>query len=659
MLTRLEITSREPVLKNKTFGKTGPYEILTGSAYFCVDPANPLNQPIVDLNLAPVNVNGLVECRADIHILKPAESNRGNGGLFYHVVNRGRKGLLAKFNLAEASNRPHTEAHFGDGFLMNEGYTVACCGWQVDVPPEAPDNPDLMTLDVPIATQNKNPILGIVRSEIVVDAPTHTHSLGSRYHHAYEVANSDDPTATLTVRNYPMDPPEPIPRDQWAFATVQKGKQIPSPRHVTLSTGFEPGRIYDVVYTAKNPTITGLGFAATRDFVSFCKYETADAQNTPNPLAGTIQRAHAFGSSQSGRFLRHLLYLGFNQDEQHRNVFDGILAHVAGGARGSFNHRFAQPSRHTCSHIENFYPTEQFPFTDLEQTDPHTEEKGALLERCEQTHTTPKIFYTNTSTEYWNRSASLVHTDLEGKTDVSLHPNVRLYHFSGTQHGPGAFPPPHRNPHPVNPVNFSYGMRALFSALDAWVLNGTEPPSNQYSTIAQKTLVPATAETVGFPTVVGLSFPRAPRQPYRLDFGPKWEQGIITIEPPLVGPPYPVRVPATDSDGNEISGIRMPEVAVPLGTFTGWRFRRPESGAPNALVGLEGAWVPFARTATDRQAAGDPRLSVQERYENREAYLDQVRRATQGLIDDRYVLPCDLNRILERAKAMYDWVLKA
>ena len=390
----------------------------------------------------------------------------------------------------------------------------------------------------------------------------------------------------------------------------------------------------------------GTGFAATRDFVSFLKYGT-----NGNPLGNAIERAYAFGSSQSGRFLRHMLYEGFNGDEAGRKVFDGIFANVAGGARGSFNHRFAQPSRHASAHFDALYPTEWFPFTDLPQTDPETQEKGGLLDHCEAAGVTPRIFYTNTSTEYWNRSASLVHTDVRGQEDVEVHSSVRVYHFSSTKHGPGDVPKTPRRTVPPNPVNFRYAERALLVALDRWVREGVAPPESRYGRVSDGSLVDAA--DLKFPTIPDLQSPKRMRRPLRLNWGSRWDDGIIDCEPPEKGRPFGVRVSQVDEDGNEVAGIRMPEVVAPLGTFTGWRYR--QHGATDALVGLDGMWVPFARDEDEREE--DSRLSIAQRYGSRDAYLDCVARAARELVGERLMLREDVDRAVERAGAMYDWVM--
>ena len=648
MLTQLDITSRETILDGKPFGAVGAYEALMGSAVFSVDPNHDLNRPIVDLNLAPLNEEGGVDCRADIYILKPLNSSRGNGALLYHVVNRGRKGVLATFNLSAGSNLPKSAAEFGDGLLMQEGYTVAACGWQADVPPEAPGDAHLMTFDVPEAKLEGETITGVVGSEIVVDERVEIHSLGSRYHEPYEVA--DEENATLTVRSLPYGTPEAISRDRWSFTRMDNGYPA-----ICFPEGFEPGLIYHVVYTGKDPKVMGLGFAATRDFVSFLKHEQEDALGNQNPLESALDRAYAFGSSQSGRFLRHLLYLGFNQDEKGRKVLDGVMAHVAGGARGSFNHRFAQPSRHTGAHTDAFYPTEQFPFTDLPQTDPISGEEGALLGRCDKAGVAPRIFYTNTSAEYWNRGASLVHTGLDGKADVALHGSTRFYHFASTQHGPGALPSANRKSWPINPVNFMYALRALLVAMDRWVSEGVEPPSSQYSRIEDGNLVPPEPDSLALPVIPRLTFPNHLHRPRRFDFGPDWQDGIIGLEPPIAGEVYQVGVPALDENGNEVGGIRMPEVAEPLGTFTGWRFRED---AMEALIGLQGMWIPFPLNRQSGNDLGDSRLPISDRYGSREEYVGFVARAAMGLVEDRFMLPQDVPAVLDRAGTMYDWATR-
>ncbi|MBK34731.1 MAG: hypothetical protein CME26_04265 [Gemmatimonadetes bacterium] len=645
MLVSLTPDRAEPVLGGKNLGDVGPYEQLYGSARFEIDPTHPLNEPIVDIRLAPVNERGRVECRADFWILKPLDASRGNGNLFYHVANRGRNGILSTFNLGDGSNTPSDGSHFGDGFLLEQGYTMATVGWQADVPKNGGDQVNLLTLDVPVIED----VTGPVACEIITDEPTDLHSLGSRYHHPYEPSEPHTEEATLKVRIRPYDTPEPIARDGWSFDRLPDGRAA-----VRYPEGFEPGLIYNLVYTARDPRVMGLGFATTRDFVSFLKHEASTRSGDPNPA--TVERAYTFGSSQSGRFLRHLLYLGFNEDETHRQVFDGVFANVAGGAQGSFNHRFAQPSRHASAHFDVYYPTEQFPFNDLPQTDSVTGLTAGLLDRCDRSNTTPRIFYTNTSTEYWNRSASLNHTDITGSRDVDVHDHVRIYHFSSTKHGPGDLPSGDVRM-PANPVNFRFAFRALLVALDEWVREDRPPPPSEYATIESGTLVPIDPSAVGWPDPPGLPFPQHPRRPHRLDWGPRWaEEGIIDRDPPHRREPYPTRVSRVDEDGNEVAGIKMPEVEVPLGTFTGWEYRSEAMGATWALVGLAGIFLPFAPDAASADP-NDPRRPVSARYTDRRDYVDRSVEAGRALIERRLMLDRDLDRVAERATAIYDWVV--
>jgi hypothetical protein len=644
MLTNLDLSERRPLLDGRRFGSAGSYEQCYGSARFTLDPTDPLNTRIADLRHAPLNAEGRVECRADIWILHPTDTALGNGALMYHVVNRGRNGVLSTYNLAEGTNRPETAAHFGDGFLLNQGYTIAACAWQADVPPSTPEDDNLLTFDVPVATQNGETITGPVGCEILVDVPCDLHTLGSRFHIPYEVAEGTEQTATLTVREKPYDPHHSLNRSTWTFDRMPDGRPA-----IRYPDGFVPGKLYNLVYTGRDPRIVGLGFASTRDFVSCLKYETDRFDCLKDKVR--VDRAHAFGSSQSGRFLRHLLYEGFNEDEQNRKVFDGIIANVAGGGMGSFNHRFAQPSRHASAHFDVYYPTEQFPFTDRPQTDPVTGTTAGLLDRSEASDTVPRIFYTNTSTEYWNRSASLTHTDLSGEHDLDVHPSVRIYHFAGTQHGPADLPTG-ADQLPGNPVNFRLGHRALLVALDRWVGDGIKPPIGSHGKISDGTLVEHSQIKDVWPEAVQ-SLPEIPRTPRRLNHGQSWKDGIITNEPPDIGEPYRLLLPAIDADGNEVAGIRLPEVTVPLGTFAGWRLRTEEQGARWAIVGLQGFWLPFPAQATST----DPRAAIAARYSDRDDYISRCRVAAEALVTEGYLLAADIERVTKRAARLYDWAI--
>ena len=547
-VVRLEIESRSDVLESRAFGLAGAYEKLTGKVYFAADPANPINQIIADIGKAPRNGEGKVEFSSDLYVLKPKNPQRGNGAVLYEVSNRGRKGMLGMFNRARASLDPTSAADFGDGFLMQQGYTLVWLGWQWDPPEQA----GLMRLYSPRVRGVK----GLVRAEFIPTTKTTSHLLSDRDHIPYLVADPNDPSARLMVRDRVESPRRVIPREQWKFS-ADRG-------HVEMAAGFEPHRIYEVVYTAEDPVLVGLGPAAVRDFFSHLKHGGA-ASAVPG-----IRRAYAFGTSQSGRFLRTFLYYGFNQDETGRQVFDGVMAHVAGGGRGSFNHRFAQPSRDAHPFLNTFYPTDIFPFTDGEQTDPETGLTDGLLARAQKSGTAPRIFHTNSSYEYWGRAASLIHTTVDGRADAPIPENSRIYLFAGAQHGPAAFPPTRTIGQQLNnPNDFRWAMRALLVAMERWVSEGVAPPPSVYPQVAKDTLV--APEAVQFPKIPGVTFSTRIHKAYRADYGPQWKSGIVTREPPQIGKAFPMLVSQVDRDGNEVAGLKMPELAVALATYAGDR----------------------------------------------------------------------------------------
>ncbi len=641
-VVRVEVESREAVADGVAWGLAGPYERIKGTIYFAVDPTNPANRIITDIDLAPRNAQGLVEFSANFYLIKPVDATRGNGTLLYEVSNRGGKGMLGYFNNADGSTDPVTAAHMGDGFLLKEGFTLLWLGWQFDPPMRE----GLMRLVAPIATEAGQPIRGIVRSEVTVTSRTASSSLADRGHIPYLVADPADPRNTMTVRESADGAPRIIPRSQWRFARVEGSRVVEDRGSVWLEGGFEPHKIYDVVYVSENPTLVGLGPTAVRDAVSQLKYAATPELGIP---ADAIERALAFGISQSGRFLRTFLYYGFNQDEGGRIAFDGVLSHVAGAGRGSFNHRFAQASRDGHPFLNKLYPTDIFPFTDELQHDPLLRQTDGLLARVAPEHR-PKIFYTNSSYEYWGRAASLIHTTIDGRQDAELPDDVRIYSFAGGQHGPGAFPARQTSGQQLsNPNDYSWFMRSLLLAMNRWTTDGTPPPPSVYPRLADAELV--TPEALRFPRLPGVGQPATPHLAYRVNYGPEFAtKGIVSLEPPEVGPAFPILVPAVDSDGNEVGGLKMPEVAVPLATYMGWNLFRPESGPPDVLSSMQGSYVPFARTAAQRRASGDPRPSIEERYVGLTDYLGRVAADGLRLIDEGYLLAGDLAPILERAE---------
>ena len=650
-VVRVEITERSAVLEGKPFGDTGPYERLVGKIHFEVDPKHEANRRISDIDFAPTNAKGRVEFSADLYLLVPKDRAKGNGTVFYEVVNRGRKGCLNKFNLGAGSFDPRTADHFGDGLLMKEGFTIAWLGWQYDVPPE----PNLMQFFVPTARDGDKPIVGVVRSDYVPDSKMFSFHLADRRFFPYPVLDPDDPDIKLTVRDRIDAPRHVIPRDKWQFAREENGKPVSNRTHVFVNAGLEPGKVYEIVYRAKDPKLVGLGPAATRDLVSYLKY---GGKGKTGPVAGLhrhIKRAIGFGSSQSGRFLRTFLYFGFNQDEKKRQVFDGIWSHVAGGGRGSFNHRFAQPSRDARPHFNFLYPTDIYPFTDLPIKDPETGLEEGILSRTLRQDAAPKIFYTNSSYEYYGRSASLIHTSPDGDQDAQLYDDTRVYMFAGSQHGAGSFPPGGSGAQNLaNANDYRWALRALLLAMNRWVTDDTAPPPSQYPRIDKDQLVALSA--MQFPDIPGIEIPKRMHHGYRVDYGPQFRtKGIVSIEPPTVGNAFTMLVPQVNRDGNETSGILLPVIQAPLATYAGWNLRAPEIGASQELYSMRGSYIPFPKTKSERVKKGEPRLSIEERYASRGEYLEQIAEAARKLKLDGYLLARDIAGVVEQAAEQWNY----
>ncbi|MFN7979051.1 MAG: alpha/beta hydrolase domain-containing protein [Vicinamibacterales bacterium] len=641
-VTRLEITRREVVAGGRAFGRAGAYEKVVGTVHFTADPAAARNRGIVDLGLAPVNAAGVVEYTADFYLLKPVDPTRGNGRLFYEAGNRGTKAILPVFQQAKASADPATDEEFGTGALMQQGFTLLWMGWQWDVPEGR------MRMAIPIATDHGRPITGLVRGNFIPGANATTASVADRGHLAYPVVDPASADHVLYVRTLPTDAPTVVPRARWRFVDAAT---------ITLEGGFEAGRIYDVVYRARDPRVVGLGLAGTRDLVSFFKHATT-AQG--NPSSG-LRYAFGWGVSQTGRFLRHFVYQGFNEDEQGRIVFDGVIDQLGGAGRGSFNHRFGQQSRDQLQHFNIQYPVDMFPFTDDDETDPVTGERDGLLARARRTNTVPKFVHLLSNSEYFNRAGSLVHTDPAGTRDLDPPATSRIYMVASAPHITGAFPPaPYANPDfagqaDMNPLDRDPVVRAVFRALDQWVVDGTAPPASRYPRIDDGTLVPP--DKAGWPTIPGVVMPPAPMITYRLDFGPEWRDGRVTVEPPRLGAPFTSLVPAVDDAGNDRAGVRLPEIAAPLATHTGWNYRRPEIGAPTRLASEIGSYRPLPRTAAERTRLGDSRPSIAERYNSRADYLARITAAAEALVRDRFLLAEDVAGLVARAEAHWDWAV--
>jgi hypothetical protein len=654
-VVRLEVLHREPYAGGAGFGSTGAYESIRGIAHFAVDPANPANRKIVDLERAPRGPDGRVHFSADFHLLAPADPARGSGALLHDVNNRGNRLAVDFFNGPRPREGPAAEA--GNGFLMRRGHTVLWCGWIGELLPGS----NRLLLRAPVATDGGKDMTGPVRFEMVCDAPAETLPLSRREGHgSYLPTERGEAEGRLTWRLREGDRRIPIPRAQWSLDRMpipDAGGGVPGtlPQiRLRLAGGFQPGYLYELVYEAKGPIVQGLGYAAVRDLVSFLRR----AEGEQNPLlagdAGArrpaARRAIAFGVSQSGRFLRNFLHLGFNADEKGRKVFDALWPHVAGGGLGFFNHRFAQPTRHNAEHEEHLYPADRFPFAYGEMEDPFTGRWDAVIPRDLPPDAAPVVFHTQSAAEYWHRSGSLVHTDPAGKRDAEIPGNVRIYALGGTQHGPGSSPPARGiGQNLANPADYRPFLRALLDALDAWIAEGKLPPPSVYPRIADGTLIEPARYVDEWPAIPGVRPPEAIQRPPRADFGPDFhEKGIITIEPPRVTGSYSVLVPRPDRLGNDTGTLLLPEVAVPLATYTGWNLRARTAGAEGALLSLTGSYFPLPAGRADRAASGDPRPSLEEEHGSFDRYRERFIAACRDLEARRLLLEEDAARLIER-----------
>ena len=651
-VVRVTIESRELLGRAASFGMTGAYERITGRIHFAFDPANPQNRRIVDLDRAPRNAQGEVEASSEFVMLLPLDPRRRNGVTLVDVVNRGGMTVgVFQLGAQRGQAQPTDSAYYGDAFLQRQGYTIVMLGWQWDILPGS----NGLHFTPPVAGDSANPITGLVRSDITIDAPANSiplgHRVGGSLALGYPVSDPADAANTLTVRDGPLAPRQVIPRSDWQFAREELGVAVRDPRHVYLSAGFQPGKIYEVIYRAKDPVVAGTGLAAVRDLISYLKYDTTSIAPTKVGIA--------YGVSQTGRFLRHFLYEGFNTDEGGRMAYDGIFAHTAGAGRGSFNHRFAQPSRDAQPYSTFFYPTDLFPFTSVAEPDPATSARGGLRTDWSQGARLPKVFYVDGGYEYWGRAASLTHTSVDGRRDVAFLPSERRYVLSSAQHsGPAGFPPPDAQKMDSarawrgDPLDQRLALRALLVALTRWTRDSVMPPASAYPTVRAGTLV--RAETRPNPQIRGVVFPRSAYTPHRLGLGEEWREGRITTEPPEVGAPYTVLVPRVDSVGNEVGGIQSVELRVPLASYLPWQLRR--TPPTDRLVSFQGTFVPLQRVEADRLRARDSRPSLERLYKSRDAFLDAVDRATLTLVSQRFLLPEDRAVARERMERTWEWV---
>ena len=684
-ITKIEINSRALAYGGASFGTVGQYETLRGVAYGEVDPDDPLNEVITDIKLAPRNARGMAEYNMDFWISKPLDMTRANGTLLHDVPNRGRVRTL-EINVGGSG-----ENNAGDGFLQRQGYVLSDNGWQGDVSTG-------LQIRLPVArNKNGSEITGRVRAEYIVTAPASTQDVTTPP--AYEALSTSNAGATLTRRVRQDDPKEPIPNGAWAFAdcSTVPFPGVPSTRHVCLNGNFDTNHIYELLYDAKNPMVLGLGFAATRDFISFLRDSSgagtgkcgrkhgedrargrdddddggddrrhgpcpAAAPTPENPLGDSIRNAIIYGSSQSGRWIRSFIQLGFTQDENRNLVVEGAIPHKASN-RGAFNVRFGQPDRLSgTQHTERQYPGGESPQSWGVSNDRISGVTAGQLDRCRKSRSCPKIFHTNTDTEYWQALMALNHTDSDSRHDLKIPKNVRIYLFSGTRHGGGDATAQLPAVLPSPPVNcqlrtnnnpFIHGQRALLVALRDWIVHGTEPPPSLYPTLASGTLVPLSEFHYPYVPAVNFTLEGITTQKFHLDRGPQFNvediAGVMR-EPPVKRGGYSVRQPQVDADGNTIAGVPNTNMLVPLATYLGWNVRKAGFSEGDSCD-LNGGIIPFFRTLAERQAANDPRPSLEERYPTHANYVAKITAAANSLVSRRLLLPEDAAFLINQANA--------
>jgi alpha/beta hydrolase family protein len=660
-ITRIEITTIEsPTFGGFSWPGVGQYEKLVGKAFGEVNPADPKNDVIVDIALAPRNERGKVEYSFDFYILKPIDLAKGAHKVMYEPPNRGRK-TWNTFGRVPAGNDPGSiidAAVLANAFLMPRGYTMVWSGWDASAGTSGANfnmriggsgGPGTL---LPVA---KNPD----GSTIIGPSYEYIVTSGSSFTLTYPAATLDKSRARLTHRVHLNDLPQLVPESGWNYNA--NGTAI------SLAGGsFVANDIYEFSYMAKDPTVNGLGFAAVRDWNAWLRYETADDFGNRNPLAGDVQRVYTEVVSQPGRLLNDFRHLGFNQAENGKKVFDGLMQWIAAGDGLNINYRFSQPGRTERNRQDHLYVEGVFPFANVTTHDPITGKTDSRLARCEATGTCPVAAEIYSANEYWVKAASLLHTTPDGASDLSDSPHARNYFISSHMHGSASFPPGRGSCQQLqNPLDSAPIQRALFVAIDAWVTKGTPPPPSRVPRLDNGTLVaPLPQSAMGFPSIPGVTYTGLKTTRYLFDYGLNfYETGIATVNPPVFpsttpsyqddsrnGPIYPSFIPKTDSDGNDIAGVRLPDVTVPLATYTGWALR----AGPQANDGCEssGQYVPFARTEAERVAAGDPRPSIEARYPSFAMYLSAVRRAIDALVKDRLMLcedaPAEQARLLQR-----------
>jgi hypothetical protein len=644
----LVITRRDPYDEGRAFGASGPYERIEGTIGFAVTPDSAANAAIIDLAHAARDADGLVRFQADFSLLQPADPTMGSRRLLFEVVNRGRRLAPRHLNGAPPEPLPTAAIDPGDGLLLRQGWTLAWCGWQWDIAPSEV----LLGLRAPEALAPTGEALhGQTSFRFQPNLRAAYQPLAEPGQIPLTAADADDPDAILTVAASARGPWHPIPRECWRFASAGPEGPQADPASLWLADEFVPGQVYEVIYRTDRSPVVGAGLLAVRDTVAFLRHGDATAGN---PCAGRLDHAFGFGVSQSGRFLRHFLHLGLNVDEANRQVFDGVLAHVAGGWRGQFNNRHGQPGVMNTPGFNHLPP----------HADAIDSGAASVFARQRAMGGMPKTIATNTAAEYWRGDAALIHLDPAAARDLTLPDDTRAYLLAGSQHSPGIALLFRVNPldglrgaHPFNLLDYTPLLRAALRNLADWVVVGAEPPPSALPRIADGTAALATEALRPFTAIPGATSPDpallpAPRP---LDLGPDTTRGIGRY-PAIEGAPYPLYVAAVDADGNEVAGVALPDLAVPIGTHSGWNPRDPQIGGAGQLVSLQGSSLPFTRTGAERKAQGDPRPAIAERYRDRADYLARVQAAAEALVARRLLLAEDVALTVALAAARYDRV---
>lgn len=634
-LERVEVIERVPFAPGVSFGEFGAYEKIRGVAHYALDPKAAANARIADLKYAPRDKRGRVTFSSEFVLLRPVSAPAGT--LLYDVNNRGGIAIMGQVNgKSPVNNDPTTAADAGDGFLMRHGFTLLFSAWTWDVAPQAPGMRPLV-FHPPVAKG----LRGFVANEFTVSAAAPVATYAGMRGLTYEPATRNDPRAELTERERPDAPRKPVPRARWHFVAPE---QDGGPGRIELQGGFQPDTIYEVRYAVKDPRVTGAGLAGIRDLLSYFRAHPFEGAPAPKNVL-------MFGISQSGRLIGRMMHDGLNVDEQGRLAFDGAFMEVPGaGGSAGFNSRFVQPTRHPSMMEEHDYPADSFPFTSAPTRDPVSGATASTMDRArDKAGRLPKIVIANTSTEYWNRGASLVHTTPDGASDAAPAAHVRVYGFMGAQHYVGRS----RTKAPftacVSTSDHYAPMRALILALDNWTAGGAEPPASAYPRLEDGSLTTVEAYRAAFPAGIGLMPPQQNLREPRL---------VGDGVPPARGPAYETRVPAPDADGNDRGGVRLVELQAPLGTHTGWNLRAPETGFAWATSRFDGSFLPFARTEAERRANNDPRPSLEARYPTRDDYVAAVRAAAERQIAAGLLLREDLERTMERNVGLYDRIQK-